>query len=339
MDTSDSIFVHSPKTHYHSKTTAAEFMEGSGSSPTKSDSSSKSFLDENNQNSRTNFSGSGDSDVSEMIVNDTSRFQNLSSHRKKSGESEYRPASDSNNDDLNSKSGMESESDESLSEGSIQKTLRLKISGSKRPRAAISDDDSDESRSTSRSISNPAMSRDVKNPPVARKSPLGVIRKSPLGTVRQSPLGGMRKSPLGAMTKPSMVANQSRTNIRDVAVMRGYRYSMHPSRSAAMNVCYKRYLIVDEKEHSDDSSEASVGRRRGRRKDSDSEFEVPGMEDSSEEEASIEEDSEDEYCPPKRKGRVGRRRKVSFVVVFSKLGTIYDSDSRNLVDQIVANRK
>lgn len=205
METSDSIFVHSPKTHYHSKTAAAfmEARQSSGSSPTKSDSSNKSYSEENAQNSRTDLSGSGDSDVSDMVVNDTSRFKNLNSHRRKSGESEYRPASDSNNDDdlsENSKSEIESESDDSMSEGnSIQKTSGLKISGAKRPRAAISDDDSDESRSTSRSISNPAVQRDIKHTPVVRKSPLGAMRKSPLGALRQSPLGGVRKSPLGPL--------------------------------------------------------------------------------------------------------------------------------------------
>ena len=286
MDTSDSIFVHSPKTHYHAKTSVAfmESRQSSGSSPSKSDSSTKSDMEVNKRVTGIDFSGSEGSDVSDMIIDKTSRFQKLSGHRRKSGESDYRPVSDSNNEDVsdNSKSVLESESEESGSEGSSMVPKRSKLHSGKRHGGAISEDDSEESRLTPRSISNPAVLHDLKRTPIVRKSPLGV--------------------------------SQPRTNLRDVAVMRGYRYSMHPSRTAAMNVSYKRYLAVDENEESDESSEDSTNRKKGRgnrRRDSDSDFEVPGMEESSEDVASMEEGSEEEYYPPKRKGRVGRRRKVS----------------------------
>ena len=299
MDTTDSIFVHSPKTHYHSKisTSFMDPRQSSDSSPSKSD-GAKSDMDGENLNSGTDYSGSMDSDVSDMIVENSSRFQKLNSNRRKSGESDYRPASESNNEDEdfsnNSKSGMESESEEDVSDNNTMARKTSNVSGDKRQVNVVSEDDSEESRSTSRSISNPAVSSDVLTTPPVRKSPLGALKKSPLGLTRNSPLG----------------VSQQRSNPRSVAVMRGYRYAMHPSRTAATNISYKRYLAVDEND-SDDSLKHLV-RRRGRGKDSDSDFEVPGLVGSSEdEEESMDEESEEEYCPPKRKGGGGRRRKVS----------------------------
>lgn len=284
METSDSIFVHSPKTHYHAKTSISfmESRQSSVSSPSKSDSSGKSDMQENKQMYGMDFSGSDLSDVSDMIVENSSRFQKLNSHRRKSGESDYRPVSDSGDMSDNSKSALESESEESESEGSSMAPKRSNLQSIKSRKVPVSEDDSEESRSTSRSVSNPAVLRDFKLAPVVRKSPLGV--------------------------------SQPRVNRRDVAVMRGYRYSMHPSRSAAINVSYKRYLAVDNEDSDGSSEDLAASRKKGRRRISDSDFEVPGMEESSEDEASsMDEESEEEYCPPKRKNRgAGRRRKVSF---------------------------
>jgi len=299
MDTTDSIFVHSPKTHYHSKIAAAfiDPRQSSDSSP-KSDSGAKSDMEGENLNSGTDCSGSMDSDVSDMIVDNSSRFQKLKNNRRKSGGSDYRPASESNNDENfsdNSKSAMESESEEEMSDYNVTPQKKSNVFRGKRQGAVLSDNDSEESRSTSRSISNPAVSNEVLTTPPVRKSPLGAMKKSPLGFTRNSPLG----------------VNQHRSNPRSVAVMRGYRYAMHPSRTATANVSYKRYLAVDEND-SDDSLKHLV-HRRGRGKDSDSDFEAPGLVHSSEEEESIEEESEEEYCPPKRRGGGGRRRKVSIV--------------------------
>lgn len=285
MEKADSIVVHSPKTHYHSQT-AASFMESrpesSGSSTSKSDTGSKSDAE---SDVRSNFSESGESDISDMIVDSKSRFEKLNEQRRKSGGSDYRPASDSNNESSNnSKSEQESESEESESEGSCVEPSRSILSKNKKSSARVSEEDSEgtTSRSTSCSLSQLAMVREVKQSPLVRKSPLGL---------------GQRSSP------------------KEVTMMRGYRYSMLPSRTAAMNVSYRRYLAADEEDDSEDSLTFSRNKKKGRGNqrmdDSDSEFEVPGInDDSSEEEVSLEEESEDEYYPAKRKARGGRRRKV-----------------------------
>lgn len=283
MDKADSIFVHSPKTHYHSQI-AATFMESrdgsSSSSSSKSDTGSKSDAESNKSDIRSNILGSGESDVSDMIVDNKSRFDKLDKQRRKSGGSDYRPASGSNFESSKSESSKsEQESEESESEDSCIELSRSTSFKNKNFSLRISEEDSEEtsSRSTSHSLSHPAIARELKQSPVVRKSPLGL---------------GQRSSP------------------NDVSMMRGYRYSMLPSRTAAKNVSYSKYLVVDEEDDSDNSFSFSSNRKRGRRKDSDSEFEVPGVnDDDSSEEASAEEESDDEYRPTKRKAR-GTRRKV-----------------------------
>lgn len=285
MENTNPIFVHSPKSHYHSQT-AASLMESrrldtSRRSGSRSDTGSKSDTDSNNSDVESKFSGSGESDVSDMIVENKSRFDNLNKQRRKSGGSEYHPASDSNKESsTKSKSEPESDSEESESESSCIEPSKATLLKNKRsPSVRNSEEDSEgtSSRSTSHSLSHPAK---VKRSPVVRKAPLGL---------------GQRSSP------------------SDVTMMRGYRYSMLPSRTAAMNVSYSRYLAADEEDSDNSLTFSRNGKGRlNQRTDSDSEFEVPGVNDdgSSEEEASFDEESEEEYYPAKRKSGGARRRKV-----------------------------
>ena len=277
--------------HYHSQT-AASFMdsigESSNSSGSKSDTGSKSDSESNKSNGGSNFSGSEASNVSDMSVDIRSRFEHLNKQRRKSGGSDYQPESDSNNESA-SKSKSETDSEESGSENCIESIRLPSFKNKVYPIVRGSDEDSEgtSSRSTSRSLSNPAIGKQVKLSPVVRKSPLG----------------------LGPKSSPSKEA-----------MMRGYRYSMLPSRTATMNVNYSRYLVVDEDDDSDDSLTFSRnGKKKGRRKqvtDSDSEFEIPGINgDSSEEEASLDESS-DEYYPTKRRAGGSRRRKVRTPIWF-----------------------
>lgn len=173
----------------------------------------------------------------------------------------------------NSMSESESESVSNSGSYSEQSTplSQKKVSSGVR----LSDEDS--GATSSRSVSMTPVPRNrLKNSPVVRKSPLNVSHRS----------------------APS-----------EVTAMRGYRYSMLPSRSAATNVSYSRYL---EEEESDSDYAGFGNRKRGRKQaSSDSEFEVGGRgEESASEELSISEEdfSEDEYRPPKRKARGGRQK-------------------------------
>lgn len=236
---SESTLVHSPGAHYHSQAT-------------------------NNKNMSSSSSSSGESEVSDMVVDDASRFEDLSKQRKKSGGSDYHPKSASN-----SMSESESESVSNSGSYSEQSTplYQKKVSSSVR----LSDEDSE--ATSSRSVS--MTPNRLKNSPVVRKSPLNVSR---------------RFAP------------------NEVTAMRGYRYSMLPSRSAATNISYSRYL---EEEESDSDYAGFGNRKRGKKQhSSDSEFEVGGRgEESASEELSNSEDfSEDEYRPPKRKARGGRQK-------------------------------
>lgn len=238
----ESTHVHSPGAHYHSQATNSKNTSGSSSS------------------------SGGESDVSDMVVENSSRFEGLSKKRKQSAD--YHPQSASN-----SMSESESESMSNSGSGSEHSTplSRNKVSSNFR----LSDEDSEATSSRSVSMT-PVPGNRFKNSPLVRKSPLNVARRS----------------------APS-----------EVTAMRGYRYSMLPSRSAATNVSYSRYL----EEGDSDSDYAGFGSRKRRKNQpsSDSEFEVGEKweESASEDLSNSAEDLSDEYRPPKRKAR-GRRQKV-----------------------------
>ena len=249
----DSTFVHSPGTHYHSQLSKRGLNFGSSNSD----------------------NGEEESDVSDMVVDDPSRFQRLSKQRKKSGGSDYRPQSESNSASESESGSPTSSSEESYSTRSTPFSAKARSTS-----ARLSGEESEGTSSRSLSIPPPHQQRrpQVKSSPLVRKSPLSVSHRS----------------------SPS-----------EVTAMRGYRYSMLPSRSAAMNVSYSRYL--DEGSDSeDDTGFPAVGKRPRRRqlKESESEFEMSGAsEGSASEEISYSEDySEEDYRPPRKRGRGGRRK-------------------------------
>ena len=253
----ESTFVHSPLSSYHHSQQSTISMSDS--------------------------SEAEGSDVSDMVVDNRSKFEGLSKDRRKSGGSDYHPPSGSNSASEESESPTPSNSsnEESYSEQSTplsQKRNLLKV-----PLSDEEDSDTTERTSSrSRSVSTqPFLGHDrFKGSPIVRKSPLNVSHRSNSGA-------------------------------NDTTTMRGYRYSMLPSRSAAMNVSYSRYL-----EEESDSEEAvsfrpSKGRQRRRAKESESEFEmsVGESEGSPSEELSLSGETSDEgYHPPRRKGR--RKDKV-----------------------------
>lgn len=239
----ESTLVHSPGAHYHSQTA--------------------------NKNITSSSSENGDSDVSDMVVENSSRFDGLSKERRKSGGSDYRPRSASNSSESESESVSNSGSYSERSTPFSQKQNSTRLSG-------------EDSEATSRS-------RSVSMTPVHGnrfKNSTAVVRKSPLNVTHRS--------------APS-----------EVTAMRGYRYSMLPSRSAAANVSYSRYL----EEESDSDCGFYGTRKRGRKQlakdSSESEFEVGGKsEESVSEELTNSDDdfSEDEHRPSRRKARRGRQK-------------------------------
>ncbi len=259
----ESTFVHSPLSNYHHS------QHGSMNLSESSESEAEH------------------SDVSDMVVDNTSRFAGLNKERRKSGGSDYHPLSGSNSASASESASPSNSSNESYSERSTSRSTPLSQQKLSMPSAQLSDEDSETTEGTSsrsRSVSTqPFFGHDrLKGSPIVRKSPLNVSHRS-----------------------------NATTSNNTTTAMRGYRYSMLPSRSAAMNVSYSRYLDGES-----DSEEAVLpsrgrGRQRKRLKESESEFEMSVAESEglpSEDLSLSEESSEEGYRPPKRKGR--RKDKV-----------------------------
>ena len=247
--------VHSPRVHYQvqlAKKSESESSDGEGSDV---------------------------SIVSDLVIDDVSKFEGLGNQRRKSGGSDYRPQSASNSASESESSSTSNSSNGSYSAGSTPLSQKRSI-----PSTRQSEEDSEGTSSRSLSI-----------PPHYGGAPQGRMKNSPI----------VRKSPLSVTHRPPS----------EVTAMRGYRYSMLPSRSAAMNVSYSRYLEAG----SDSDNSPVVSRKKVKkqlRQDSESEFEVGGRSDeSASEEMSKSDDdddfSEDEYRPPRRKNNNRGSRKVS----------------------------
>lgn len=247
----ESTHVHSPRVHYQAQ------------------------LANKSESETSDGAGSDVSVVSDLVVDDVSKFEGLGNQRRKSGGSDYRPKSASNSASESESSSTSNSTNGSYSEGSTPLSQKRSV-----PSTRQSEEDSEGTSSRSRSLSIPPhhgglQQGRMKNPPIVRKSPLSV-------THRPAP--------------------------SEVTAIRGYRYSMLPSRSAAMNVSYSRYL---EAESDSDNTTPVVSRKKLKkqsRQDSESEFEVGGRSDeSASEEVKSEDDdfSEDEYQPPRRKNRGG----------------------------------
>ena len=247
----ESTFVHSPLSSYHHSQHASMDL---------SDSSEEAE----------------GSDVSDMVIDNVSKFAGLSKERRKSGGSDYHPPSESNSASESESASPSNSSNESYSERSTPLSHKRSML-----RARLSDEEDSETTegtsSRSRSVSTqPFLGQDrLKGSPIVRKSPLNV-------------------------------SHRSNTASNDTTTMRGYRYSMLPSRSAAMNVSYSRYLEVESDSEEDVYPRVGKGRQRKGMKDSESEFEVSigESEGSPSEDISLSgESSEEGYRPPKRKGR------------------------------------
>jgi len=249
-----STLVHSPRSHYHSQ------------------------LSSKGLNSTSSNTDNDESDVSDMVIDNSSKFKSLSDERRRrSGGSDYHPHSESNSVSESDSESPTNSSDESRSRQSTPLATKYRSNNHQ-----LSEDNSEES-SRSRSVSNPpqrSYSR-VNETPLVRKSPLDVSHRS----------------------SPS-----------EMTSMRGYRYSMLPSRSAAMNVSYSRFLEGESDSENDIVPARKTMGRAKQLKESESEFEMSeaSVEESVSSIGESEDFSEDGYRPRKKKG--GRKkRKVSLV--------------------------
>ena len=249
---SQPIVAHSPGSHYHAQLSKMELSSSSS-----------------------NF----ESDVSDMVIDNQSKFKDLNKQRRKSGGSDYNQPSDSNlMSESESESGsMSGDSYSNRSKSASLKPDSLAVSHGERH----SEDDSEESSSRSSLLLQINHSK-VRHTPIVRKSPLNVTHRS----------------------SPS-----------EVTSIRGYRYSMLPFRSAATNVSYSRYM--EDEADSDSSTPVGVNWRRKLQKESESEFEVSDRSEASvsEEFDESEEDfSEAEYQPRKGKSKTSRRKVQWWVI-------------------------
>lgn len=247
-------------------------------------------------------SGDGESDVSDMVVDNSSKFAALSKSRRKSGESDYVPLEEGSR---SPESHSESESESNSGGGQSAES-----------------DTSAESRSIS---SKPRMGSLVRR--LSDESDRSSCSSSQLTTIQQrrqqqqlQQRDQTRMSPLIKRGSYSPFAKTNTRNILNEVAMRkqnSFYELCPPRRRAAQNVKYKDFY--DESEEEVDIKPSY--RPRGRRKSpSGSEFEASDV-DSEESSAGgsfvVSDDDEDEYRPAKRSGRAGgrgRRGKVRLLV-------------------------
>ena len=230
-----------------------------------------------------------DSDVSDMVIDNSSKFAALSKGRRKSGESDYVPHSDSHSPESQSESESESNSEQSADESDSSEDSR--VPPSKPPTSSLIRRPSDESDRSSCSSS----------------------QLTPLQQRQLTPTTGLGKSPL--IKRGSPFAKSNTRNILNDVTMRKHSYELcPPRRQAALNPTYTFY-------DNDSGDEVDIrpyqsrkmGRRR-RRSPSGSEYEASDLSsrESSGEDSFIVDESDDDYRPGKRPGRAGGRgrRKV-----------------------------
>lgn len=242
-------------------------------------------------------SGEGESDVSDMVVDNSSKFAALSKKRRKSGESDYVPHEESRSPESQSESESESNSVQS-EEGEEESDTSAESRGlpPKPPTGGLhvvrrQSDESDRSSSSS-----------------SRLTPLQQHQ-------RASP--GM--SPLIKRTSNSRTSPFTKTNTRNIlndVTMRQRNYQLcPPKRQAAMNVKYS-YYSDDDDDYEDEpvvrTSYQSRGKRR-RRSPSGSEYEASDQtsaESSGEDSFVVDDDESDGDYQPRKRGAVGRGRRA-----------------------------
>ena len=245
-------------------------------------------------------SGEGESDVSDMVVDNSSKFAALSKKRRKSGESDYVPREESRSPESQSESESESNSGQSEEEEEESDTSAESngLSSRKPPMGSLVRRLSDESDHSSSSSS--------------RFTPAPLQQHQ-----RASP--GL--SPLIKRTSNSHSSPFTKTNTRNIlndVTMRRHNYQLcPPKRQAAMNVKYSFYSEDEDQEDEPivrSSYQSRVSRKR-RRSPSGSEYEASdptSAESSGEDSFIVDDDESDDYRPRKRgAGGRGRRARVS----------------------------
>ena len=275
----DPLMPHSPTQAHHRMKVGAVKMGTGHTMSSGSDSGSSS--------------GEGESDVSDMVVDNSSKFAALSKNRRKSGESDYVPHDGSRSPESQSESESESNSGQSEEESDTSAESRgLPLKPPTRSLVRGMSEESDRSSSSS-------------------------SRLTPLQQHNQRASPG--KSPLIKRASNSPFAKTNTRNILNDVTMRQRNYQLcPPKRQAAMNVKYSYYSDEDEEEPRVRSYQ-SRGIKRRRRSPSGSEYEAS---DQSSRESSggdsfvvDDDESEDDYRPRKRAGGRARRARVRECIV------------------------
>lgn len=289
----DPLLPHSPSRARHKMKASADRRGAGHAMSSGSDSGSSS--------------GEEESDVSDIVVDNKSKFAALSKKRRKSGESDYVPREESHSPESQSESESESNSGRSAVEEEESDTSAESRGLLRKP-------------STSGLLQRQSDESDYSNTSSSRSTTLQKYQKS-------SPAG---KSPLIKRTSNSSPFTKTNTrNILNDVTMRQRNYQLcPPKRQAAMNIKYSYYSDdeVDEEEPKVRPYRAR-GKRRG--SPSGSEYEASGqssMESSGEESFVVDDDeSDDDYRPRKRAGGRERRARVREKLSYHRLGNFHRS--------------
>ena len=274
----DPLKPHSPMyAHQHMKLGAGKMGTGDGlSSGSESGSSS----------------GEGESDVSDMVIDNSSKFAALSKTRRKSGESDYVPqvgsrSPESRSEESESESNSGQSEDEESDTSAESKGLPSKVASSDRFRSPSNDSDRSSNSSS---------------------------RLTPLQQHRQQMSTGSRMSPLIKHGSHSPFTKANTRNMLNNVTIGKHNYNLcPPKRKAARDVKYTFY-DNDSFEDEEEKEVVEVKRyqsRRRRRSPSGSNYEASDMtsEESSGGRSFVvdEDDWDEDYAPKKRSRRAGGR--------------------------------
>ena len=278
----DSLKPHSPmQAHHRMKVGAANMGMGHG-------------MISGSESGCSSGDGEGESDVSDMVIDNSSKFAALSKQRRKSGESDYVPQNDSRSPESQSESESESHSERSEEESDTSAESRGLPSKPVRPVFRRLSDESDRSSCSS-----------------SQPTPLQKQQQR-LSSTRPG------SSPLIKRGSHSPFTKSNTRNILNDVTMRKHNYELcPPRRQAALNA---RYTFYDNDSEEEVDIKPRYRPRKLVRSPSGSEYEASDQsskESSGEDSFVVDDELDDDYRPTKRSGRSGgrgRRGRVSSVM-------------------------
>lgn len=281
----DPLKPHTPMhAHQHMKLGGSKMGTGHGTVSSGSESYSSS--------------GEGESDVSDMVIDNSSKFAALSKSRRKSGESDYVPHEESRSPESQSEESGDSESansEQSEEEGEGEREEES--------------DTSAESRGLPKKPPTGSLVRRMSEESDRSSNSSSQLTPLPQQQGRQQ----IKMSPLIKRGTHSLFAKANTRNMLNNVTIGNHNYNLcPPKRRAAQNVKYTYYnndSDYEEEEEEEEKIVKSYQPRRRRRSPSGSEYEASDVSSggSSGEESFVVDDyeSDDDYRPKKRSGRAG----------------------------------